>query len=298
MRLNGRRVYKHRTAVEWECLCECGNTTLATSNDLKYGDKKSCGCLNNTMARSLRVKGQNNPMFNVKGEDHPSWKGDSIKQKRNRERKEYENYLWRMLVLKRDKFKCACCGIDGDGKNLNVHHVYNYKDYPDLRFDVENGVTFCTSCHISFHVIFGKRKNNKEQLDRFLILNNSAYVLDNVGSENKSSELIKPYTVKLYIDGNLERVSMHHHLKDIAKAYQISYTNMGKKRKIHRKSIIALDGNEEILFQSCVSASKYYECSDDSIAKRLKNQLVVGLDKINTVVFKKKITEIFIEKVC
>jgi hypothetical protein len=31
--------------VVWECKCDCGNKTLATSKDLVSGHKKSCGCL-------------------------------------------------------------------------------------------------------------------------------------------------------------------------------------------------------------------------------------------------------------
>lgn len=30
----------------WKCLCECGNITIARTDALKRGDKKSCGCLN------------------------------------------------------------------------------------------------------------------------------------------------------------------------------------------------------------------------------------------------------------
>ncbi len=29
----------------WLCVCECGETTIAASNDLTLGKKKSCGCL-------------------------------------------------------------------------------------------------------------------------------------------------------------------------------------------------------------------------------------------------------------
>lgn len=29
----------------WKCLCDCGNTTYATTNILRKGYKKSCGCL-------------------------------------------------------------------------------------------------------------------------------------------------------------------------------------------------------------------------------------------------------------
>lgn len=32
--------------VAWKCKCDCGNTTIATSSDLKQGNTKSCGCLN------------------------------------------------------------------------------------------------------------------------------------------------------------------------------------------------------------------------------------------------------------
>ena len=34
---------QHRTM--WECKCDCGNTTIASSSDLKEGNIKSCGCL-------------------------------------------------------------------------------------------------------------------------------------------------------------------------------------------------------------------------------------------------------------
>lgn len=36
---------RRKGAVAWQCLCDCGNMTLATSHQLKTGAKKSCGCL-------------------------------------------------------------------------------------------------------------------------------------------------------------------------------------------------------------------------------------------------------------
>ena len=33
------------TYVVWECKCDCGNTVLVASNQLRNGNTKSCGCL-------------------------------------------------------------------------------------------------------------------------------------------------------------------------------------------------------------------------------------------------------------
>lgn len=38
---------KYKDKILWKCLCDCGNETTATTNDLKSGHKKSCGCLKN-----------------------------------------------------------------------------------------------------------------------------------------------------------------------------------------------------------------------------------------------------------
>lgn len=35
-----------RKVVQWECLCDCGNTTLVATTSLGGGLTKSCGCLN------------------------------------------------------------------------------------------------------------------------------------------------------------------------------------------------------------------------------------------------------------
>lgn len=43
-----------RTA--WECLCDCGNTTLADGTKLRLGIKKSCGCLKAEMASAGNPK--------------------------------------------------------------------------------------------------------------------------------------------------------------------------------------------------------------------------------------------------
>lgn len=55
----------YKDSVVWECLCECGKTTFATSSDLRNGHKKSCGCLKN-VSHSIDLKGQRFGKLTVK----------------------------------------------------------------------------------------------------------------------------------------------------------------------------------------------------------------------------------------
>jgi len=60
---------------------------------------------------------------------------------------------WRKRILKRDNFTCQKCGENED--LLNVHHLQSYRDYPNLRLDISNGVTLCVDCHKKFHRLYG-----------------------------------------------------------------------------------------------------------------------------------------------
>lgn len=53
---------------------------------------------------------------------------------------------------------------------LNAHHIKNWKDNEDLRYDVDNDITLCEKCHTRFHSMYGKRNNIEEQLSEFLNL--------------------------------------------------------------------------------------------------------------------------------
>jgi predicted restriction endonuclease len=72
---------------------------------------------------------------------------------------------WREKILKKYNYTCLKCKTK---ENLEVHHVYNVKDYPELMGNLKNGIVLCKKCHKEFHKIYGKRKNNPEQILEFL----------------------------------------------------------------------------------------------------------------------------------
>lgn len=152
---------------------------IIKTNLKKYGceyNQQNPQIHNKTVKTCLEKYGVSNYIELFKGrfikEHSPVWKG-GVKYSRV-ERATYEYGQWRSAVYVRDKYTCQKCGAHtGCGRSfeLNAHHIYNWKDNPQLRYDVNNGITLCDSCHTQFHIIYGKSHNTPKQLREFL--NNS-----------------------------------------------------------------------------------------------------------------------------
>ena len=99
------------------------------------------------------------------------WKGGINCENDNlRHRREYID--WRSYVYERDNYTCQCCGTRG-GK-LNAHHLNTFADYPDFRYNIDNGITLCVSCHDatepgSFHNLYGTHGTTPSQLREYIL---------------------------------------------------------------------------------------------------------------------------------
>lgn len=85
----------------------------------------------------------------LRGDRCHSYKDGKAAERRGK-RGDQEVRRWRFDVFARDGFCCAHCG-DDRGRNLNAHHIKPWADYPELRFEVGNGITLCKSCHWLCH---------------------------------------------------------------------------------------------------------------------------------------------------
>lgn len=105
------------------------------------------------------------PHLNQRRENHPRWGGNETRE-HERIRKRIEYKTWREIIFLRDNWTCQKCKTKGG--ELNVHHIFNFADFSDLRISVENGITLCKNCHKNFHGMFGNKNNTKIKLIKFL----------------------------------------------------------------------------------------------------------------------------------
>ena len=116
--------------------------------------------------------GKNNPMFNLRGKEHPCWKG-GITSLTTLIRESTENIKWRNEIFKRDNYICQECYRNKIF--LHAHHIKSFnkilKEFLNqysqfspfedkeilLRlaityepfWDINNGKTLCKKCHLA-----------------------------------------------------------------------------------------------------------------------------------------------------
>ena len=161
----------------WFCQCECGNLKSIRSSALLKGEIVTCG--NRTMHNS--------------GENNGNWKGGiSTPNMLERGSKKYTE--WRLKCYKKDNYICQCCG--DNNIILNAHHIYNFSNYPELRYEDSNGITLCENCHSileegSFHNIYGTMNNTPEQLEEY------------INNKRKELGINIPFNIEEYLNGNI-----------------------------------------------------------------------------------------------
>ena len=84
--------------------------------------------------------------FRYTGENHPNYRKEARRKNRGG-----SHHKWVNAVVSRDKATCQECGVKG--VELHAHHVKSYKDHPELRYDINNGLTLCYKCHWDVHSV-------------------------------------------------------------------------------------------------------------------------------------------------
>ena len=83
------------------------------------------------------------------GEKNKKWISDRTQLKRTSSQGERRTsiYLdWRKRVLERDGFRCKMSNNDCSGK-IVAHHILAWRDFVELRYEINNGITLCHFHH-------------------------------------------------------------------------------------------------------------------------------------------------------
>lgn len=98
----------------------------------------------------------------ISGKNHWNWKG-GITSENNQARHNDEYINWRNAVYVRDWFTCQICKVKCNSKSIIAHHIKPFSDYKELRYNVDNGVCLCRSCHKKTHKEIGLNTQYKKQ---------------------------------------------------------------------------------------------------------------------------------------
>ena len=148
------------------CACGCGQEIPKLDTHFRHR-KYILGHVNKGKKRNLSKEWlENVTKSNIEkgkiycGSNHWNWKG-GISGENAKIRKSYQYNVWRKSVYKRDNWTCQEC--KQKIKHPIAHHIKSFNDYPELRFEVDNGITLCRSCHKQIHKEIGlKTRFNKK----------------------------------------------------------------------------------------------------------------------------------------
>jgi hypothetical protein len=124
---------------------------IAASNAGKaFTDDRKAAISKAAKGRKSWNKGLNkidNPdiiQYGKPGASHWNWQG-GIAEDRSLSRMLPEYRIWRTAVYRRDGYRCVVCG----GRDrINADHILRWRDFPQLRYEIENGQTLCYKHHL------------------------------------------------------------------------------------------------------------------------------------------------------
>jgi HNH endonuclease len=93
------------------------------------------------------IRGERNGMHGRTGASNPNWRGGGAPE-RQRLYASSDGRAFLHAVRERDGYRCTECG---SARQIHVHHLRGWAEYPAGRLDPDNAVTLCREHHIARH---------------------------------------------------------------------------------------------------------------------------------------------------
>ena len=134
-----KKGYKH--SEDWKK--KASKRLVGNTNGFKKGNTHRKGI---TLPNDIKNKISKNRKGKSVGEERYNWIKDRTKLSKKQMRNDYAYVWWIKQCKKRDNYECRINNKDCSGK-LEVHHILSWRDYPELRYDKNNGITVCHYHH-------------------------------------------------------------------------------------------------------------------------------------------------------
>ena len=128
----------------------CGNRFWRKPSAIKKGDNKFC-------TKECYFKWQKgrprSELFKNKCREGQNKRNEGrvlISSKNKLIRQSNEFKIWRLEVFKRDNWTCQKCKVRSKKNQyirIEAHHRKPFAIFPELRFNIDNGITLCKKCH-------------------------------------------------------------------------------------------------------------------------------------------------------
>ena len=171
------KTYKNvHSKLTFKCLT-CGTEFESSVHSYKNAKKTGCpGCKKITTSKIhkgkvlsqetralIGEKASQRPgsLLNVKGENHPAFKGGYGRDKHQRSTLDY---IWINAVKKAFGKMCV---LSAKKLDLVCHHLDGWNLFPDRRYDIRNGVCIHKDLHKEFHNLYGYGNNTEAQFAEY-----------------------------------------------------------------------------------------------------------------------------------
>ena len=161
------------------------------------------------------------------------------------ERNKFSEIGMHMKCFERDNFQCQSCNLNKT--ILNAHHLNSWKFFPEERFDLNNLVSLCKTCHDDFHSQYGNGKsvaNTKEQFLEF--------------KQNRSNHLTRKSVIVIGGAPGSGKSWVCNQLKN-----KVKYVEHDKTNKDNIRSLIYNSSSNIIIYDPTVHISSFIKRNKD-----------------------------------
>lgn len=134
----------HKTGKIIRC-CQCNKEFYRNNSAIKQHNFCSNKCYLDSSINKETIFKVGHKSTTPKGKNHYRWnlnREEVMKNKRN----DGEYKQWVIRIKNRDNWKCRINNKDCSGYCV-VHHILPWSEYPELRYELKNGITLCQAHH-------------------------------------------------------------------------------------------------------------------------------------------------------